>query len=161
MEDNKLTYKIKMESNGITSEQLKKNYGKSVVIGMLSAFLLMSLMLSYLMINKLTIDLEKKHAMIIKEITDKGDCIHRRDSLTREVERLSIYETLSRSMAFRDDATRLLKHKVGDIVYSKQDSSQVVISDIVIGGSKYEYYVKYRITHKDNTIEEVIPELLY
>jgi hypothetical protein len=64
-------------------------------------------------------------------------------------------------MVHRDEATSLLKYKVGDFVYMKRDSSRVVISDIVIGGAKYEYYVRYKVLYKDKTTEEVAPELIY
>ena len=88
-------------------------------------------------------------------------CSYKRDSLAKEVKQLSIYKSLTKAMVHRDEATSLLKYKVGDMVYCKRDSSHVVIYDIVIGGSKYEYYIRYRILHKDNSTEEVIPELIY
>jgi hypothetical protein len=64
-------------------------------------------------------------------------------------------------MIHRDEAINQLKHKVGDIVYLKNDSSRVVIEDVLIGGGKYNYYVKYRVLLKDNTTREMVPELIY
>ena len=64
-------------------------------------------------------------------------------------------------MVHRDEATSMLKYKVGDFVYLKRDSAKVVVDDIIVGGAKYEYYVKYRVLHKDNHTEEVKPELVY
>lgn len=148
-----------MENNELP-EVIKSNNKKSIAIVMLISFLVISWLFSYIIISHQSDDLDSKHKMIIKEMTDNSNCIYKRDSLAMEVKRLSIYESLSRAMALRDGATILL-YKVGDIAYSKIDSSKVVISDIIIGGSKYDYYVKYKIIHKDNTIEEVVPELIY
>lgn len=100
-------------------------------------------------------------AKLLHEQNLNSTCNFKRDSLNREVQQLSIYKSLTKAMVHRDEATSLLKYKVGDFVYMKRDSSRVVISDIVIGGAKYEYYVKYRVLHKDNSTEEVIPELIY
>lgn len=88
-------------------------------------------------------------------------CTSKRDSLSKEVKSLSIYKSLTKAMIHRDEASSLLVYKVGDFVYMKRDSARVVVSDIVIGGSKFEYYIKYKVLHKDNSSEEVIPELIY
>ena len=64
-------------------------------------------------------------------------------------------------MLHRDEAINQLKHKVGELVYMKNDSSKVVIEDVLIGGSKYNYYVKYKVLYKDNTTREIVPELIY
>lgn len=96
-----------------------------------------------------------------KERTDKTSCVYTKDSLYRENTRLSIYKSLSLAMVHRDEATKLLKYKFGDIAHLKIDSSRVVIKDVIIGGSTYNYYIKYKIQYKDKTIEEVEPELIY
>lgn len=88
-------------------------------------------------------------------------CRYKRDSLSKEVKTLSIYKSLTKAMVHRDEASALLVYKVGDFVYMKRDSARVVVSDIIIGGSKFEYYIKYKVLHKDNSTEEVIPELIY
>lgn len=103
----------------------------------------------------------KTQTELDKERSGKTSCLATRDSLFRENARLSIYKSLSLAMVHRDEATSLLKYKVGDFVYMKRDSSKVVISDIIIGGAKYEYYVKYKVLYKDKSTEEVIPELIY
>jgi len=43
----------------------------------------------------------------------------------------------------------------------KNDSAKVVIEDVLIGGGKYNYYIKYRVLLKDNTSRETVPELIY
>ena len=105
--------------------------------------------------------IKETNSNIIKEQNVNFTCSYKRDSLIKEVNKLSIYKALTKAMVFRDEATILLNYKVGDIVYTKLDSSRVIIEDIIIGGSKYQYYIKYRILYKDKKTEEVIPELIY
>lgn len=104
---------------------------------------------------------EEKNVQLLNEQKLNSTCSYKRDSLIQIVNELSIYRSLTQAMVNRDEATSPLKYKVGNIVYLKRDSDKVVISDIIIGGSKYEYYVKYKVLHKDNVSEEVIPELIY
>lgn len=88
-------------------------------------------------------------------------CSTTRDSLIRANKELSKYKTLTQAMVYRDDVTGQLKHKVGDVVRLKNDSAKVVIEDVLIGGGKYNFYVKYRVLLKDNTSREMVPELIY
>ena len=88
-------------------------------------------------------------------------CSQKVDSLTIANADLSKYKALSQAMSHRDEATKQLNHQIGDIVILKSDSSRVVIDDVVIGGGKYNYYIKFRVLYKDNTEKEVIPELIY
>lgn len=118
-------------------------------------------LISYKLISDKDRTLVDAQKNLLLEQQKNSTCVFKRDSLAREVKILSIYQSLSKAMVHRDEATKLLKYKVGDVVYSKRDSSKVVISDIVIGGSQFEYYVKYRLLHKDNTTEDVLPELVY
>ena len=104
---------------------------------------------------------EEKNVQLLNEQKLNSTCSYKRDSLIKIVNELSIYRSLTQAMVNRDEATSPLKYKVGNMVYLKRDSTKVVISDIIIGGSKYEYYVKYKVLHKDNVSEEVIPELIY
>lgn len=105
--------------------------------------------------------LSDTQAKLLKEQQENSTCTYKRDSLFKEVQQLSIYKALTKAMVHRDEATVLLSHQVGDFVYLKRDSARAVISDIIIGGSKYEYYIKYKVLYKDNSTEEVIPELIY
>jgi hypothetical protein len=98
---------------------------------------------------------------LLKEQKANSRCNYVRDSLFKEVKNLSSYKALTKAMIQRDEAVGLLKYKIGDFVYLKRDSSHVVVADIVFGGSKYEYYVKYKVLYKDNKTEEVLPELVY
>jgi len=103
----------------------------------------------------------KTQAELDKERSGKTSCIAIKDSLFRENKRLSVYKPLSLAMIHRDEATTLLKYKVGSIVYQKVDSARVLITDIIIGGSTYNYYIKYKVKYKDKTTEEINPEEVY
>lgn len=106
-------------------------------------------------------DLREANNKIQNEKELNSTCSYKRDSLIKEVKQLSIYKSLTKAMVHRDEATSMLKYKVGDFVYLKRDSAKVVVDDIIVGGAKYEYYIKYRVLHKDNHTEEVKPELVY
>ena len=84
-----------------------------------------------------------------------------RDSLNRINAFLAKYRILTEAMTFRDSVTNPLKYKIGDVVRLKVDSSRAIINDIIIGGSKFSYYVKYKVLLKNRTEEEVIPEMIY
>lgn len=135
---------------------------KEIIFVMIGSFIYATTVTAFLFIVvRLNSMLEEKNKILLQEESDKAHCIYKRDSLIREVKNLKIYESLTKAMVHRDEATKLLKQQVGDIVLLKRDSSQVVISDIIIGGSNHFYYIKYRVMHSDNTTEEVIPELIY
>ena len=85
----------------------------------------------------------------------KGDSLHALNIV------LSKYKTLTYAMLYRDSIRRALRYSVGDIVQLKSDSSRAVIKDILIGGGKYEHYMKYQIVRKDNSTDLVSPELVY
>lgn len=97
----------------------------------------------------------------LKEQLVSSNCSVTRDSLFRINSELSKYKTLTQAMVHRDEVTNQLKHKVGDIVRMKNDSAKVVIEDVLIGGGKYNYYVKFKVLYKDQTTKEVTPELIY
>lgn len=98
---------------------------------------------------------------LTQELLEKNSCISTKDSLFRINAKLSIYKTLTEAMVYRDDITKQLPHHIGENVIVKNDSARVTIEDIVIGGSKYNFYVKYKVKYKDNTTQELIPELIY
>ena len=85
----------------------------------------------------------------------KGDSLHALNIV------LSKYKTLTYAMLYRDSIRKSLKYTIGDIVQLKSDSSKAVIQDILIGGGKFEHYMKYQVVRKDKTTELVSPELVY
>ena len=148
-----------MENQNNTEEKKSSNWKRYYLLPM--SFLILSICgLAYdlYLTDK---ESDEANAKFAKEQLLNSTCNYKRDSLTKEVIQLSVYKSLTKAMVHRDEATSLLKYKVGDFVYMKRDSSKVVISDIVIGGAKYEYYVKYKVLYKDKSTEEVIPELIY
>ena len=96
-------------------------------------------------------DIEKMHS----SAAFKGDSLHALNIV------LSKYKTLTYAMLYRDSIRKSLKYEIGDIVILKSDSSRAVIKDILIGGGKFEHYMKYQIVRKDNTTDLVSPELVY
>lgn len=148
-----------MENQEIIEKKSKRNF----VIAIISVVAL-SVGFPFLLIWILKAngrEMAAANTKIQQEQSMNSTCTYKRDSLLKEVKRLSIYESLTKAMVHRDEATLLLKYKVGDFVFIKRDSSKAVVSDIIIGGSKYEYYIKYKVLYKDNSTEEIIPELIY
>ena len=82
------------------------------------------------------------------------------DSSFQVIRRLSIYRELSEAMVYCDSVWSFLPHNVGDIVYSKLDSTKYILEDIITGGTKYSYYVKFKVRSKDK-VEEIDPVLIY
>lgn len=74
---------------------------------------------------------------------------------------LSKYRVLTDAMKYRDSVRLGMDYSVGDEVMLKKDSSRAIISDIVIGGSKHEFYIKYKILLNDGQEEIILPELIY
>lgn len=107
---------------------------------------------------KTTLDLQRK--VNERDLTIRNST-RISDSLAREASLFSQYRSLGLAMTHRDEASRLLPYKIGQTVYRKTDSSRVVISDVIIGGSTNEYYMRYKITDKENHVTEIIPELLF
>ena len=83
------------------------------------------------------------------------------DSLFKVVNHLEKYRGLVEAGYTRDSSRIVIPHKIGEVVKLKFDSSNVVITDIIVGGGMFEYYVRYRIMHSDRKVEEVAPEMVY
>ncbi len=105
--------------------------------------------------------ISETNSKLLSEQNLKSDCRVIRDSLSKLTIDLSKYKTLTFAMVHRDEVAHQLKHSVGEIVCMKNDSSKVVIEDIIIGGGKHNYYVKFKVLCKDNTMKEIVPELIY
>lgn len=84
-----------------------------------------------------------------------------RDSLAGQLNYFKKYESLVDATFFRDSTSSALKYKAGDVVLLKPDSSKAVIKEIIIGGTQFEYYIKYKVILKDRSQLEITPELLY
>ncbi len=80
-----------------------------------------------------------------------------RDSLQRNLDYLWQYKTLVQSSKFRDQINANFNFQPGDIVMLKSDSSTVLITDILVGGNKYNYFVKFLVKNKKGNLCEVSP----
>lgn len=140
----------------------KKVSKQTIIISVLfSVLFLLTCSLLIWVIENGKKELAEANSKLLQEQNVSNTCSYKKDSLTNEVNQISNYKTLVKSMAHRDEATALLKYKIGDFVYLKRDSDKVVISDIVIGGARFEYYIRYKVLHKDKIEEEIKPELIY
>jgi len=83
------------------------------------------------------------------------------DSLSKVNLLLSKYRALTDAMTYRDSIRKPLEFRIGENVRMKRDSSRVLVDDIIVGGDKFSYYIKYIIEHKDKSLETVSPEKLY
>lgn len=104
---------------------------------------------------------KKTNEALQKELLLNSSCNHHVDSLEYINGELSKFKNLTMAMVHREEATKSLKYQVGDIVILKSDSSRVVIEDLLIGGGKYNYFIKYRVLFKDDSRKEVTPEMIY
>lgn len=148
-----------MENQTISDKKLDRQNMKSALIVLAGFTLLFGGSWWFILQNQK--NLAEANKKLLQEKNISNTCAYKKDSLTNEVNQISNYKALVKSMTHRDEATGLLKYKIGDFVYLKRDSDKVVVSDIVIGGAKFEYYVRYKVLHKDKTEEEVKPELIY
>ena len=87
--------------------------------------------------------------------------VNTKDSLMLINSFLARYRTLTVAMSYRDSVRVAMKYNVGDVVHLKRDSSRAIVSDIIVGGGKHEYYIKYQVMFKNGTEEKVAPEMLY
>lgn len=155
--------------NGDTNEQVNKESNKwfkyfswpGLFLCITIAGLLYDLFLTHQENKDKDAVLTETNISLEKERAAKTSYVYLTDSLKRENSSLSVYKPLTMAMIHRDEVLVSLNHKVGDIVFMKSDSSRVVIEDLLTGGSKFNYYVKFKVLYKDNTEKEVVPELIY
>lgn len=141
---------------------------KSIIFSVLSAVIVITISVLVTMIKlknkeikELGIQIEKlnKTKSISEELYNNASALA--DSAIERNTILATHEPLTLSMIYRDSIRKLLKYKIGEIVFLKPDSSKAVIKDILVGGGKYEYYMKYQIVRKDYTSDIVTPEMVY
>ncbi len=103
-------------------------------------------------------EMELKYQQELSRLTMANRTI---DSLFRVATHLEKYRGLVEAGYTRDSSRIAIPHYIGDVVMLKVDSSRVVITDIIVGGGQFEYYVRYRVQHKDRRTEEVAPEMIF
>lgn len=117
--------------------------------------------LEYMKSESAAAEQKKTNEALQEELLLNSNCNHHVDSLEYINRELSKFKNLTMAMVHREEATRDLRYQVGDIVYLKQDSSRVVVEDLLIGGGKYNYFIKYRVLFRDDSRKEVTPEMIY
>jgi hypothetical protein len=80
-----------------------------------------------------------------------------RDSLQKNLNYLWQYKTLVQSTKVRDQVGDNFNFHPGDRVRLKADSSIVVITDLMVGGNRYNYFVKFLIKNNKGLQSEVSP----
>ena len=80
-----------------------------------------------------------------------------RDSFQRNLDYLWQYKPLVQSTKFRDQIGSNFDIKPGDLVRLKTDSSAVLVTDILVGGNKYNYFVKFLVKNNKGSLVEVSP----
>ena len=103
-------------------------------------------------------NLQLQHQMEMSKLTRANRTI---DSLFAIANHLTKYRALVEAGYTRDTSRVMIPHTIGDIVKLKIDSSNVVIVDIIVGGGKFEYYVRYKVMNSKREVEEISPELVF
>ena len=107
--------------------------------------------------NKKDLEMAK---MLMTEANKSESYRYKNDSLATITRENIAYRELVRKMVARDMSGKSELPEVGSIVIFKNDSTRGVLSDIIIGGGKFDYYVKCRVVRKDGTTAEIKPEML-
>jgi preprotein translocase subunit YajC len=80
-----------------------------------------------------------------------------KDSLKKNLNYLWGYKPLVMTSYLRDRITANFDYKPGDLVRMKTDSSIVIVTDILLGGNDYNYFLKFLIKNKKGESKEVSP----
>jgi len=80
-----------------------------------------------------------------------------RDSLQKNLNYLWQYKTLVQASKVRDQVGANFNFYPGDRVRLKADSSVVVITDLIVGGNRYNYFIKFLVKNNKGTQSEVSP----
>jgi hypothetical protein len=83
-----------------------------------------------------------------------------RDSLAAVLQPYLGYDALLRANMKRDEAYAALPFKYGDKVLLLPDSARGMISEVIMGGNPWNYYIRYKIMLKGGKESEVYPSQL-
>ena len=81
----------------------------------------------------------------------------KKDSLQNNLNYLWQYKPLVQASKFRDDVGANFNFHPGDRVRLKSDSSVVVLTDILIGGNRYNYFIKFIAKNNKGNVVELSP----
>jgi len=88
---------------------------------------------------------------------DKRSLTKSRDSLQQNVNYIWPMRSLVYNAKLRDKVLADLELKPGDACRLKSDSSIVVITDVIVGGNQYTYFVNYRARNKKGISSDYSP----
>lgn len=148
----------------------KKNKRKQVVIALVCLFVISILVIFFQqrsinhkaeLYQKTLIELEsevlsmKKRNLLLHKENKSLD--HKRDSLQNNLSFLWKYKTLVKTARMRDQIGEDLPYVAGERVRLKADSSVVVVTDLIVGGNTFNYYIKYLVKTPKGTTLDVSP----
>jgi hypothetical protein len=94
----------------------------------------------------------------IKSIKLKKHIVEvKKDSLQRNLDYLWQYKPLVQATKFRDQIGENFNFHPGDRVRLKSDSTIVVLTDILVGGNRYNYFIKFIGKNNKGNIVELSP----
>lgn len=150
-----------MENDNLQQSQPKKNWAIYSLIGFL--ILLVGWSFYYGISNSNKKEKEKEEVQrYLNVMTNKyNNSHHYSDSLMIVHMRYNKYRHSSESQAYRDSVSRMMQYHAGDFVIRKLDSAKLLVTDIIIGGGKYDYYFRYAVMDSTGKESQIKPELLY
>jgi hypothetical protein len=80
--------------------------------------------------------------------------------LQRKVNFYDPFESIIYNAFLRDRVYKGIQIKPGDVAVMKADSSKVVVTDVIVGGNRYSYYVHYMCKKRNGESVQVKPEEL-
>ena len=145
----------------------KKNKRKKTIILIVSLLVLSIIIIFYQQqsinteserFQKSLSDLEAEMTLVKKRnedlLVNNKSLNHKKDSLQNNLSFLWKYKTLVKTARLRDQVGEDLPYKSGERVRMKTDSSIVVITDLIVGGNTFNYYIKYLVkTPKGLTLD--------
>jgi hypothetical protein len=150
--------------NEIEKKEVKPLFNSKKMFWWVLALAILSGYICVLSLN----DSTKSHAEAekYKQMFESKESLsaHLKDSLNEANEKikfLSSYQPLTSAMIDRDKVRSTMKYQPGDFAIMKVDSSKVLVIDIIAGGDKFNYTLKYLVQHKDKSEEKVSEQLLY
>lgn len=94
----------------------------------------------------------------LKELNkEKRALTKSRDSLKQNVDYIWPMRSLVYNAKLRDKVLADLELKPGDACRLKADSSLVVITDVIVGGNQYTYFVNFRARNKKGVSADYSP----
>jgi hypothetical protein len=142
--------------------------GRLIIIGLLGAGVLFLFGWLYFRSNRmlqterdrLDAEIRELHSQIGQWKTKELQSRKTRDSLSAVLQPYLGYEALLRANMKRDEAYAALPFKYGDKVLLLPDSARGMISEVIMGGNPWNYYIRYKVMLKGGKESEVYPSQL-